>query len=761
MLPNKQHKLIIIFCIILNSIASYSQEILSVNPNTGNRNEKLTVSISGSNTYFRQATATSIWFQQGTSTFIYPDSINAYSETEMEAVFKIKYNAPKGKYDVKLFTEPNTISTLANGFTVLDALPISFTINPDTARQKETLTVSLSGENTHFLQATSTQSLWFQQGTSTFIYPTSINATSDTKMDAVFTIKHNDPTGKYDVKLFSKPNVISTLTNGFTVLDGLPSGFTIKPDSAKQKQTLMVSLSGENTHFLQATSTESLWFQQGTSTIIYPNFIESTDDNTLQAEFSFTYDTPTGIYDVKTYNDADGDLMIQDGFKIIAAKKGKISNISNSQGQHGQSLNISISTENTNFKMAQNTTVWLEQGSNKIYADPSLYVSNDSLISCYFYFGYEYPSGYYDLHLYNAIDGPLTILKTFYLEASAPNIIQNPYDTEVCEGGNSWFFVYASSFNYTFQWQVSEGWSDIWTDINGAISPYFSLNNTSISMNENRYRCVLTGDENLSTTSEAAILKVNPKPDASVTTKGSTLLCQGDIAELATNNEAGLTYQWYENGSYIYGAIDSLYFTDKTGFYQVELTNSNGCSSFSQAIELKQKIKLDLGNDIFTYGNKTVTLDAGPGFASYLWSTGETTQAITFDSTGFYSNFKMIYVTVTDNDNCKATDSIGVGFDYYVSVKKTDKEENLIISPNPTNGLINVYLYDILGDIEMNIINIQGQTILKEKFENTDKKCIHSIDLSGISKGVYFISIDISIKTQVSRYSKFRKIIVN
>ncbi len=52
---------------------------------------------------------------------------------------------------------------------------------------------------------------------------------------------------------------------------------------------------------------------------------------------------------------------------------------------------------------------------------------------------------------------------------------------------------------------------------------------------------------------------------------------------------------------------------------------------------------------------ETVTLDAGAGFSSYLWSPGgETTQSIEVSDAGTYS------VTVTDDQDCFATDSIGV-----------------------------------------------------------------------------------------------------
>ena len=44
---------------------------------------------------------------------------------------------------------------------------------------------------------------------------------------------------------------------------------------------------------------------------------------------------------------------------------------------------------------------------------------------------------------------------------------------------------------------------------------------------------------------------------------------------------------------------------------------------------------IDLGDDIETC-NDSVILDAGEGFGSYLWSTGETSQTITVSESGLY-----------------------------------------------------------------------------------------------------------------------------
>jgi hypothetical protein len=85
-----------------------------------------------------------------------------------------------------------------------------------------------------------------------------------------------------------------------------------------------------------------------------------------------------------------------------------------------------------------------------------------------------------------------------------------------------------------------------------------------------------------------------------------------------------------------------------TQTYTVTGTDANGCTATDQVtLTINTVPDIDLGADITICGT-TQSLDAGAGFASYLWSTGETTQTIDVTATGTYS------VTV-NNTNCNAT----------------------------------------------------------------------------------------------------------
>ena len=417
-------------------------------------------------------------------------------------------------------------------------------ISPNSARQKETLTVTISGFNTHFIQATNTYNVWFQQGTSTFIYPASVNATSNVSLTATFTIKNYAPIGKYDVRLYTNTDGNISLSNGFTINAALPSTITISPDSARQKQKLEVTISGINTHFAQATSTYDIWFQQGTGTILwfnqgtstffYPDSIKIVNDETLKAAISVSNNTPTGKYDVNIYDDIDGKVSLPGGFTVNLALQAKIIQVTPSQGKQGDKLNISISGENTNFQMSTTTIVWFEQQGYYIYPQSSPNISSNSLINADFNFKSDSPPGYYDVSVYNTIDGLLTKANGFYLEASRPCLTSAPTAIGASRCGDGSVALQASGGKNYLWYNAASGGNVI------NVGPVF---NTSALFDPTTYYV-----SNVDSCESARVPVIAQINNLNISLSGNHFIGCGDTAQLTTatsyNGSQQLTYSW-------------------------------------------------------------------------------------------------------------------------------------------------------------------------------------------------------------------------
>lgn len=123
--------------------------------------------------------------------------------------------------------------------------------------------------------------------------------------------------------------------------------------------------------------------------------------------------------------------------------------------------------------------------------------------------------------------------------------------------------------------------------------------------------------------------------------------CTGD--SILLNAGAGFaSYHWNT------GAVASTIYAHTSGNYLVQAIMPNGCAS-ADTVQVLPLYPLPLissidKNDGICAGENR-RLDAGGGYASYIWSTGDHTSFIDAAALGFYK------VIVTDQNGCKGSDS--------------------------------------------------------------------------------------------------------
>ena len=126
-----------------------------------------------------------------------------------------------------------------------------------------------------------------------------------------------------------------------------------------------------------------------------------------------------------------------------------------------------------------------------------------------------------------------------------------------------------------------------------------------------------------------------------------TSICKGDVATLSTNSTNFIGYLW-SNGA----QTASITVTD-SGSYWLKATASNGCSSRDtvvvETVYPVPAIALDHGPAICKGTVKI--LDAGDGYASYLWNDSSTAATLMVQTTGTY------WVKVADAHGCHSADT--------------------------------------------------------------------------------------------------------
>jgi hypothetical protein len=305
-------KIILSFALLLCIGKSNAQTISTVTPNSAMEGTTINVAISGQNSNFFQGTTT-VWFNQGSST-IYANSVNVSSPTALVAQVGIPYGTPLGLYQTNVQDSIDNTISLPVSFTVLanPNSPIITSVNPSSTMEGTALTVAISGQNTNFQQGTTT--VWFNQGSST-IYANSVNVNSLTSLDANFIIPFGTPLGLYGTNVQDPVDNIVTSPNSFTITanPNAPALVSVTPNNGDLGTTLPVTISGQNTNFLQGTGT--LVFVQGSSTLITSNLLFNTNTS-LGATLTIPPSAYPGYYDVYFTNALDGTMLLVSGFYV-------------------------------------------------------------------------------------------------------------------------------------------------------------------------------------------------------------------------------------------------------------------------------------------------------------------------------------------------------------------------------------------------------------------------------------------------------------
>lgn len=405
---------LILSSLLMCVVALTSQTLTNLQPSSGQKGQQLTLTLSGQNTHFQQATGTFFWLQQATSTMIYPQSINISSNTLVTGDFLLSNDFPAGSYDVTAVNSIDGQLFMFNAFQLLpDPTPPYLTsVAPNQATQGQTLSLLISGQNTNFQAGTGTF-VWFSQGSET-IGPNSYNTLSNNTLEANFTFGFWHQPGYYDVKTVNQLDGTLTLPSGFLLLQGLAPAITsVVPDNAVNGTWADLDVFFENTQLLNCgyiyTEIERFGILHS-----FDN-IEVVTNTQLHINSLLPYTLQIGYYNLNIYTDLYGQIILPNGFLILNNPyPPQIVSIQPDFAYKEEYFTVQIETVNTWFLNTNATYAWLANPDNSvmtIYGD--VFPANDTSLTVGFSIPEWYWPGFYDLGVYDEIDGAMILPQCF------------------------------------------------------------------------------------------------------------------------------------------------------------------------------------------------------------------------------------------------------------------------------------------------------------------------------------------------------------
>jgi PKD repeat protein len=176
------------------------------------------------------------------------------------------------------------------------------------------------------------------------------------------------------------------------------------------------------------------------------------------------------------------------------------------------------------------------------------------------------------------------------------------------------------------------------------------------------------------------------------------------------------------------------------GNYTFSVTDANGCSKTS-SVTITQPTVLTVVTNITnascsgcTDGAASVLTGGGtPGY-TYQWMPGgQITPSISNLPIGCYT------VVVIDSKACQTTSITCISF--ATSINSSNISNNITLSPNPSNGVFTIALNTTVDILEASVTNTLGQIVKTETAKNASQL---TIDLSGMSKGIYYLTLTTS-----------------
>jgi len=373
---------------------------------------------------------------------------------------------------------------------------------------------------------------------------------------------------------------------------------------------------------------------------------------------------------------------------------------------------------------------------------------------------FNFNSNQYRCILYNSYDSLISNEVTLTISELTEIINQPISEIIVCENSPQLsVFINANGNNLTYQWYKNNNL------INGQTNSYILI--ATNSENSGNYKCFVSGDCGEFFSNECQIT-INQQTEI-INQLQNFDLCEGSeniILNIEAIGTGVLTFRWFKNYEEIFEANQNTYtitsIVENTGTYICNVSGECGINISSNNSEIfitdiqTEIISQPNSQEVFLYENVIFNISANGSNLNYQWQKNGIDLENINNISGVNTNSLNIYNV--DNSNQGNYSCIVSGICGNISseiaylsilVGVNNVENNYIITPNPTNGMINFEFVDY-NIQQITISDITGKPII----EKINIQQNEMIDLSNFESGIYIIIIQTDNKIFTTKIIK-------
>jgi parallel beta-helix repeat protein len=139
--------------------------------------------------------------------------------------------------------------------------------------------------------------------------------------------------------------------------------------------------------------------------------------------------------------------------------------------------------------------------------------------------------------------------------------------------------------------------------------------------------------------------------------------------------------------------------------------------------------------------NHSVTLDAGAGFDTYLWSNASTGQTLIVDGAAIGANNTVTFtVTVTNTWGCADAASVTITAIDCIGIEDFQTNATLSLYPNPNDGNFTLHLTGVHGKATLRVVRATGDLVHTENI-TLKGDFTQAFNMDHLATGVYFVQV--------------------